>query len=109
MLRTSVIVLAVTLWSCKANATDTIGLGTLPCSRYSQKLEPEYGAQYLEWIMGWLSGFNAARLATGRSPINLDKMKLDAMLEFVQRYCGTHPNETVARASLELVGQIANH
>ena len=83
-----------------AQAQDSLGMGGVPCSQYlkAARTSDILYHQASNWLVGYLSGMNAALQANGGAvaPVNLSNAQA---LQSAGDYCEAHPASTIANAA----------
>jgi hypothetical protein len=98
-LATSIAVLAAALAVAPAQAQKQFGAGGVLCSQYIKgaRTSDIVYHQASNWLLGYVSGMNAARSENGAAPIiNLTN---DQVLKSAADYCTANPSATVANAA----------
>jgi hypothetical protein len=98
-LATSIAVLAAALAVTPAQAQKQFGAGGVLCSQYikAARTSDIVYHQASNWLLGYVSGMNAARAENGAAPIiNLTN---DQLLKSAADYCTANPSATVANAA----------
>ena len=83
-----------------AQAQASLGMGGVPCSQYlkAARTSDILYHQASNWLLGYLSGMNAALQANGgaAAPVNLSN---EQALKSAGDYCEANPASTIANAA----------
>jgi hypothetical protein len=104
-MRKFLIVLGLVLFAGQASAYFTWGIGEMPCSRFvSAKAEFEHARnqkthpEQLNWIKGFITGINWSRESNIARDLTIEEVD-----NWIDGYCRTHLDASIAEASAELV------
>ena len=117
---------AAMIWGAVAHAesptTYVLGVGSYSCGRFiatTSKHLPgtimpsrdgnfvSENAEYTQWLLGFLSGFNAAHAGereqqvTGSDPAGMDL--------FMRNWCNQHPTQSVFEGALALINEMRSN
>jgi hypothetical protein len=94
----------------RGHATDyaTMGAGTTSCAEFrSARTAPE-AAAYFNWALGFMSGLNYSRLASGWVTKNMVSMSVEEQEMAIAKYCNDYPLGSFNEAVMDVYFRLQN-
>jgi hypothetical protein len=110
MRRLAIVLLVSILAAARGQAMDyaTMGAGTSSCGEFrSARTAPE-AAAYFNWALGFMSGLNTSRLASGWITKNMASMSVEEQEMAITKYCNDHPLGSFNEAVMEVYFHLQN-
>jgi len=110
MRRIAIVLLISVLAAARGRATDyaTMGAGTSNCGEFrSARTGPEVAA-YFNWALGFMSGLNTSRLASGWVTKNMASMSVEEQEMAITTYCNDHPLGSFNQAVMDVYFSLQN-
>jgi hypothetical protein len=110
MKRVGFVSLNLALVAARADARDyaTMGVGTISCGQFiSTRTAPE-AAAYFNWALGFMSGLNYSRLASGWVTKNMASVPVDEQEMAIAKYCNDHPLGSFNEAVMDIYFRLQN-
>ena len=110
MRRLVIILLISVLAAARGQATDyaTMGAGTSNCGEFRlARTGPEVAA-YFNWALGFMSGLNTSRLASGFVTKNMASMSVEELEMAIAKYCNDHPLGSFNQAVMDVYFSLQN-
>ena len=110
MRRIAIVLFISVLAAARGQATDyaTMGAGTSSCGEFrSARTAPEVAA-YFNWALGFMSGLNTSRLASGFVTKNMASMSVDEQEMAIANYCNDHPLGSFNEAVMDVYFRFQN-
>lgn len=86
----------------------TMGAGTSSCGEFrSARTAPE-AAAYFNWALGFMSGLNTSRLASGWITKNMASMSVEEQETAITKYCNDHPLGSFNEAVMDVYFRLQN-
>jgi hypothetical protein len=110
MRRLVIVLLISVLAVARGHATDyaTMGAGASSCGEFrSARTAPE-AAAYFNWALGFMSGLNTSRLASGWVTKNMASMSVEEQEMAITKYCNDHPLGSFNEAVMDVYFHLQN-
>ncbi|MGC2074502.1 MAG: hypothetical protein WA728_00385 [Xanthobacteraceae bacterium] len=93
MKRLVIVLLVSVVAAAPGQATDyaTMGVGTRTCGEFRSTGTAPEAAAYFNWALGFMSGLNTIRLASGWVTKNMASMSMAEQEMAILKYCDEHP------------------
>ncbi|MFY9838883.1 MAG: hypothetical protein WAK55_20885 [Xanthobacteraceae bacterium] len=110
MRRLAIVLLISVFAAARGHATDyaTMGAGTSSCGEFrSARTAPETAA-YFNWALGFMSGLNTSRLASGWVTKNMGSISVEEQQIAIATYCNDHPLGSFNEAVMDVYFRLQN-
>jgi hypothetical protein len=108
MRRIAIVLLISVLAAARGQATDYATIGPGGCGEFrSARTAPE-AAAYFNWALGFMSGLNTSRLASGWVTKNMASMSVEEQEMAIAKYCNDHPLGSFNQAVIDVYFSLQN-
>jgi hypothetical protein len=108
MRRLAIILLISVLAAARGQAMDYATVGPGGCEEFrSTRTAPE-AAAYFNWALGFMSGLNTSRLASGWVTKNMASMSIEELEMAIAKYCNDHPLGSFNQAVMDVYFSLQN-
>jgi hypothetical protein len=91
MRRLAIILLISVLAAARGQAMDYATMGPGGCDEFRSAHTAPEAAAYFNWALGFMSGLNTSRLASGWVTKNMASMSIEELEMAIAKYCNDHP------------------
>jgi hypothetical protein len=110
MRRLVIVLLVSVLPAIPGQAMDyaTMGVGTRSCGEFRSAGTAPEAAAYFNWALGFMSGLNTSRLASGWVTKNMASMSITEQEMAILKYCDEHPLGSFHGAVMDVYFSLQN-
>jgi hypothetical protein len=97
------------LAAAKDDGADMAGAGLDNCVEFAQgfQRDPRLTEQvYTQWLLGFMTGINAATSAAGKPGKNITALSVYDIQRRMRAYCDAHPLGTYFEGAIQLMGEL---
>jgi hypothetical protein len=91
MRRLAIILLISVLAAAGGQAMDYATMGPGGCDEFRSARTALEATPYFNWALGFMSGLNTSRLASGWVTKNMASMSIEELEMAIAKYCNDHP------------------
>jgi hypothetical protein len=107
MKRLAIFLLILVIAAARGQAME-YAMGPGGCGEFrSARTVPE-AAAYFNWALGFMSGLNTSRLASGWVTKNMASMSVEELETAIAKYCNDHPRGSFNQAVMDVYFSLQN-